>query len=1070
MKQSLFSSIRTRLIVSFLIVALIPLLLLTFVNKQTTEKVLTDNAKQSLSAAANETANRIDAFIDENLNAVRVEAILPGLASYLQLPPERREDSPEERLAIETLIRLSRKDMLNVLSYALLDLNGQNVLDTNTSDVGQDESNQDYFTEPLKTQLSFTSNIKQSPTIPDLVTLFFSSPVRNARGEILGILRVAYNATVVQQLVTRQTERAGAKSLAILLDEHYIRLAHSTSPQLLFKSIVPLQPNLVSQLQEEGRLPNSPAQELATNLPDLKQALDRKESYLNARLPATDDRANLIAIARLQYKPWLVLFAQPLTVALAPVQKQINNALILFALIAGVVSIIALAIGQLLTKPLIYLTKIVSQFTSGELDIRVNIGSTDEIGQLASSFNNMAEQLKESFATLEKQNQDLKRLDQLKDEFLANTSHELRTPLNGIIGIAESLIDGVTGELPETTQTNLQLIISSGRRLANLVNDILDFSKLQHKNLELQLKPVDTCSITNLVLTLSQPLVKNKKLQLINTISEDFPPAEADENRLQQILYNLVGNSIKFTSNGRVEVSAELVTLNRKSIMEDEPLVINNQQLAITVTDTGIGIPEDKLANIFESFEQAEGSTSREYGGTGLGLAVTKQLVELHQGTISVKSQIGKGSQFTFTLPISQGKVDHTPLINTIKDANITPSVAELSLADNNQNLSNNNPDKIKVLIADDEPVNMQVLINNLSLENYDITQAINGEEVLELIEKGFNPDLILLDVMMPKMTGYQVTQKLRESFTSTELPIILLTAKNQVQDIVTGLNLGANDYLSKPVAKDELLARIRTQIDICLLLAENMRLSAEVEVTRKMQQMLLPKKSELSKIPRIEIAGFMEPADEVGGDYYDVLQDNDSVKIGIGDVTGHGLESAMLMLMAQTAVRTLLESKQTDPVQFLDILNRTLYSNIQRIGSSKNMTLALLDYTDGVIQLSGQHEELIVVRSQGEVEIINTIDLGFPIGLDEEISEFIGSEQVKLDSGDVVILYTDGITEAENINQEFYGLEQLIEVVKNNRQHSAEQICNVVIDDLRSHISTQKVFDDITLVVLKQL
>jgi len=1044
--------------------------LLAFVNKQTTEKALTDNAKQSLSAAANETANRIDAFIDGNLNAVRVEAILPGLASYLKLPPEQREGSSEERLATETLIRLSRKDMLNILSYALLDLNGQNVLDTNTPDIGRDESSQDYFTEPRQTQLSFASNIKQSPTIPDLVTLFFSSPVRNARGEILGILRVAYNATVVQQLVTRQTERAGAKSFAILLDEHYIHLAHSTAPQLLFKSIVPLPPNLVSQLQEEGRLPDSPAQELATNLPDLKQALDTKQSYLSARLPATDNQANLIAIARLQYKPWFVLFAQPLTVALAPVQKQIHNALILFALIAGVVSIIALVIGQLLTKPLIYLTKIVSQFTSGELDVHVNIYSTDEIGQLASSFNNMAEQLKESFATLEQQNQDLKRLDQLKDEFLANTSHELRTPLNGIIGIAESLIDGATGELPETTQTNLQLIISSGRRLANLVNDILDFSKLQHKNLELQLKPVDTRAITNLVITLSQPLVKNKKLQLINTIPEDLPPAEADENRLQQILYNLVGNAIKFTSDGRVEVSAELVTINGTSVMKDEQLPINNYQLAITVSDTGIGISKDKLDNIFESFEQAEGSISREYGGTGLGLAVTKQLVELHRGEISVKSQIGKGSQFTFTLPTSQGKVDNTPLINTIKDGNITTSVAELSIATSNQQPSNNNQQQIKVLIADDEPVNMQVLINNLSLENYAITQAINGEEVLEIIEQGFKPDIILLDVMMPKMTGYQVTQKLRKNFTSTELPIILLTAKNQIQDIVTGLNLGANDYLSKPVAKDELLARIRTQINMYFLVAENLRLSAEVEVTRKMQQMLLPKKSELRQIPGIEIAGFMEPADEVGGDYYDILQANDSLKIGIGDVTGHGLESAMLMLMAQTAVRTLLESKQTDPVQFLDILNRTLYSNIQRIDSSKNMTLALLDYTDGVIQLSGQHEELIVVRSQGEVEMIDTIDLGFPIGLDEEITDFIGSEQVKLNSGDVVILYTDGITEAENLNQEFYGLEQLTEVVRNHRQHSAEKICKVVIDDLRSHISTQKVFDDITLVVLKQL
>jgi two-component system sensor histidine kinase ChiS len=296
-----------------------------------------------------------------------------------------------------------------------------------------------------------------------------------------------------------------------------------------------------------------------------------------------------------------------------------------------------------------------------------------------------------------------------------------------------------------------------------------------------------------------------------------------------------------------------------------------------------------------------------------------------------------------------------------------------------------------------------------------------------------------------------------------------LLTAKSQVQDIVTGLNAGANDYLSKPVAKDELLARIRTQINISRLISENLRLSAELNVTRKLQQMMLPKQYELEAIKGLEISAFMEPADEVGGDYYDVLQHNGSVKIGIGDVTGHGLESGMLMLIAQTAIRTLLESSQTDPVQFLDILNRTLYGNIQRMDSEKTMTLALVDYLDGMLNLSGQHEEIIIVRSDGAMEIIDTMNLGFPIGLEEDIADAIASEQVQLNSGDVVILYTDGITEAENINKELYGLKRLAEVVSNNYQHSAAAIKQAVIEDVRQHIGLQKVFDDITLVVLKQ-
>lgn len=406
MQQTFLGGIRRKLIASFLIVALIPLILLTFINKQTTEKALTDNARQALSAAANETANRIDAFIDGNLNAVRVEAILPGLARYLSLPPKQRDNSPEMQLATETLIRLSRKDMLNVLSYALLDLNGKNVLDTHTSNIGKDESVENYFEKPLETGLSYVSGMKRSPTIPDLVTIFFSSPVRNAKGDILGVLRVSYNATVVQQLVTRQTEFAGAKSFAILLDENYIYLAHSIAPKLLFKSIVPLPLDIVTQLQRKGHLLNSPVKELATNESKLKQALDNKQSYLIASLAATGNQLNLIAIARLKYKPWSVLFAQPLAVALAPVEKQIRDAMFLFAIIASVVTFVAFTIGQVLTMPIIDLTNIVSHFTAGNLDIRAQITSKDEIGQLAKSFNNMALQLQTSLETLEQRVQE----------------------------------------------------------------------------------------------------------------------------------------------------------------------------------------------------------------------------------------------------------------------------------------------------------------------------------------------------------------------------------------------------------------------------------------------------------------------------------------------------------------------------------------------------------------------------------------------------------------------------------------------------------------------------------------
>jgi len=276
---------------------------------------------------------------------------------------------------------------------------------------------------------------------------------------------------------------------------------------------------------------------------------------------------------------------------------------------------------------------------------------------------------------------------------------------------------------------------------------------------------------------------------------------------------------------------------------------------------------------------------------------------------------------------------------------------------------------------------------------------------------------------------------------------------------------------ISKRKQAEEALAQANREITVLnqRLQAENLRLAAELDVTRRLQQMLLPKEEELNQIPGLEIAGFMEPAEEVGGDYYDVLKHNGLVKIGIGDVTGHGLESCVLMIMVQTAVRTLLAGNETDHTKFLNVLNQTIYQNVQRMNSQKNLTLSLLDYQQGQLFLSGQHEEMIVVRSSGRIERIDTLDLGFPVGLEPDIADFVNEARVQLYPGDVVVLYTDGITEAENLEGVQYGIERLCQVVKLNRHASASQIKQAVIDELRRHIGKQKVFDDITLLVLKQ-
>ncbi len=392
----------------------------------------------------------------------------------------------------------------------------------------------------------------------------------------------------------------------------------------------------------------------------------------------------------------------------------------------------------------------------------------------------------------------LKQVDRLKDQFLANTSHELRTPLNGIIGLSESLKDGVAGRLPEKAIENLDMIVHSGKRLSNLVNDILDFSKLKNEDLSLAIQTIDIFPIAELVIKVSSTLAKGKDLKVINSISKTVPLVLADENRLQQILYNLVGNAIKFTEQGTVDITATVVS----------------DVLKISVSDTGIGIPKEKFESIFKSFEQVDGSASRTYGGTGLGLTVTKQLVELHGGSIEVESVLGQGTTFSFTLPISQEKRDRVVPVHTEPRIQQVQYSTTDTAAEEVRDTHIQHAD-LTILIVDDEPINRRVLENHLTVAGYKVVEVGSGKEALERIQNGGAFDLILLDIMMPNMSGYEVCETIRKKYSSSELPIVMLTAKNRVSDLVTGFNVGANDYLTKPFSKNELLSRIKTHLNL---------------------------------------------------------------------------------------------------------------------------------------------------------------------------------------------------------------------------------------------------------------
>jgi serine phosphatase RsbU (regulator of sigma subunit) len=249
----------------------------------------------------------------------------------------------------------------------------------------------------------------------------------------------------------------------------------------------------------------------------------------------------------------------------------------------------------------------------------------------------------------------------------------------------------------------------------------------------------------------------------------------------------------------------------------------------------------------------------------------------------------------------------------------------------------------------------------------------------------------------------------------------------------------------------------------------ETQRLRAEVDIARRIQTMVLPSVQEIREITSLDISCIMRPADEVGGDYYDVIGVNGTVTIGIGDVTGHGLASGIIMLMAQTAVRTIVESGVTDPIRFIELLNRTLCANIKRIGESRNMTFALVTYRDGAFSVAGQHESLILCRTNGEVEIHDTQSLGFYLGMVADVFPSLDTFSFTMAPGDLLVLYSDGVAEAANRDGAQYSLERLASAANAARALPAERVKDRIMKDLYNFVGDAPVEDDVSLVIIKQ-
>jgi two-component system, sensor histidine kinase ChiS len=413
-------------------------------------------------------------------------------------------------------------------------------------------------------------------------------------------------------------------------------------------------------------------------------------------------------------------------------------------------------------------------------------------------------------------NVELLKLNDMKDAFLANTSHELRTPISGMVGLAEALAREVS-PYQYAQRDKIQLIIASGKRLGSLINDILDYAKMTDQDIELYKSLIDIKQLVRQVLTIAAPLAKNKDLQLINDVAVQASYLFADANRMEQIVLNLVSNAIKYSDKGVVKISTRL----------------EKDVFILAVQDSGIGIAEADLQRLFKPYSQLEASANRRAGGTGLGLTVTRHLIERHEGTVTVTSTLGVGSEFVIRIPYaetqkhlatgvllaSNAAQSHAQDASSPRSDDVNPQPLEFLEAANDDLIPADEParpateqeskPRPRVLLVDDDAINMMILTELLELGGYEVLQAHDGLAAYTILQQRQDFDVLVSDLLMPKMGGFELAEKVRTELLLQQMPILFLSANITEHDEAEAARWAPALVQLKPLSKPLLFATL---------------------------------------------------------------------------------------------------------------------------------------------------------------------------------------------------------------------------------------------------------------------
>lgn len=599
---------------------------------------------------------------------------------------------------------------------------------------------------------------------PESSQIIGAAPVYSATGRIIGVILAVY---YVNDDFTARTSALLGVDLAIVKDNTII----------------------VSSMHDDMGLETLIQDDFITIGDISSMNVTRPENDINERL-----LAHPLEIHHTQQGTLLVSQSME---ELLNVQGEIQRALFGFALL---IILISAVFGVLMlvsfSRPLAHMAAVTSKVSAGDLNQEVRVPTVfvrDEITELGENFGNMVIRLRDLYASLEeriqdrtrelllereKLNQTLNELELARDAalasnrsksvFLANMSHELRTPLNAIIGYTNLVLSGTYGAVNEKQTDRLQRVVDNGYHLLNLINDILDLSKVEAGKMEIYLESFDIEHMLDNVVSTARPLAAKNNNTLIIHAAPDLGEMYADLTKVRQVLFNLLSNASKFTDHGTITLTAE-----RQSLMGRDIVYFK-------VQDTGIGMSEEQLSKLFQQFSQADSSTTRKYGGTGLGLALSREFCQMMGGDISVSSVVGEGASFEVRIPLQVTPVETVP-----------------PMLDSGEISSSNT-----ILVIDDDATARELIEHYLEEGGFKVVSATNGPEGLKLARE-LKPAVITLDVMMANMDGWAVLTSLKGDPEVAHIPVVMLTI---VDDKNMGYALGASDYLNKPIDKARLL------------------------------------------------------------------------------------------------------------------------------------------------------------------------------------------------------------------------------------------------------------------------